>query len=154
MCRGAGAVQLCDHRVLNPTIGCFTADFSARVPSSFDVKTCDPIYCAAVKLQAQLRRLPHQRRFRQIKEAASKIQTAFFVWEMQWELLKLESSLTLLTWILKGDLGRSATMFALLLEINSALQSRRLLLLLESWLPMMLPVLSHIYTLGSVWPRL
>jgi hypothetical protein len=86
-------------------------------------KTCDPIYCAAVFLQAQLRRLPHQRRFRQMREAASKIQKAFFVWEMQLELLKLESSVILLQRILKGDLGRSATMFALL-QINSALQSR------------------------------
>ncbi len=60
-----------------------------------------------------------------MREAASKIQKAFFVWEMQLELLKLESSVILLQRILKGDLGRSATMFALL-QISSALQSRTL----------------------------
>jgi hypothetical protein len=45
----------------------------------------------------------------------------FFVWEAQLELFKLESSVILLQRILKGDLGRSGTMFALL-QINPALQ--------------------------------
>jgi hypothetical protein len=68
-----------------------------------------------------------------MRETASKTQKAYFVWEMQLELLKSESSANLLQLIIKGDLVRSTTMFALL-QINSALQSRTL----ESWLPMML----------------
>jgi hypothetical protein len=60
-----------------------------------------------------------------MREAASKIQKAFYVWEMQQELLQLESSIILLQRILKADLGCSAAMFALR-QINSDLQSRTL----------------------------
>ena len=103
----------------------FLRGCQARVEARIKRKTQNSSHRAVVRLQAFCRLIFCRREYEHQRVAAKKIQKTFFVWKMELTLLKLESSVVLLQRITKGDLGRSATLFALL-QINSALQSRSL----------------------------